>query len=332
MERYKRLSKNMIFMSGNNKGNAELFSRFLEEVNCNLCGSGKYRRIYKTTYTANNFSKKRIKSFSYASNDNARGNIVECKKCGLVYMTPRDKDINSLYEEVEDTYYFSSKDDRVETFERDLKELESVRNSNKKTGKKIMDIGCNYGFFLDVAEEKGWNVYGCELSKKQFEFASKNHKNVFNCELKKCPLKPNFFDVMTLYDVIEHVPNPSSLLKDCNSLLKKGGIVAVCTPNVSSSIAKFMGKYWLQYARMHIYYFTLKTLKKMLNKNGFRILAVKRHPRILRLGNAIKWTSKYPLVYKVLKRFLDNRMLKNIKFSWYIGDSMTVYAKKVKSL
>ena len=312
--------------------NALKFSKFLDLVKCNLCGSDSYKIIYKSTYAKKDFLKKPISSFSYASNDKARGNIVQCKKCGLVYMNPRDKDINSLYKEVEDPYYFSSRNDRIETFEQDIKELESVMKSQRGLSKKVMDIGCNYGFFLDVAEKHGWDAYGCELSKKQFEFASKNHKNVYNRELAKCNFKPDYFDVVTLYDVIEHVPNPLSLLKDCNRSLKKWGVVVVCTPNISSFAAKAMGKYWLQYARMHIYYFTPKTLEKMLEKAGFRVLRVTKHPRVLRLGNAIKWTSKYPFVYKLLNAVIRGDRLKNIKFRWYIGDSMTVYAEKINSL
>ena len=332
MKSYKRPGKNKRLMGSGNVSKANSFSRFLEEVDCNLCGSGNYRIIYRSTYSTRDFSKKRIKSFAYASSDNARGNIVECRKCGLVYMTPRDKDINSLYGEVDDQYYFSSRDDRIETFERDLMELEEVMGLDSRDGKRIMDIGCSYGFFLDVAESHGWNAYGCELSKKQFEYASKNHKNVFNCELGRCMVKQNFFDAMTLYDVIEHVPYPSKLLKDCNHFLKKNGVIAVCTPNVSSLVARIMGKYWLQHVRMHIYYFTPKTLDKILRKNGFRVIAVKKHPRVLRLGNAIKWMGKYPFIYRILSKFSENKMLRNIRFSWYIGDSITLYAEKIRSL
>ncbi len=311
---------------------SKIFSKFVEHVKCNLCGSDDYKIIYKSTFKSKDFSKKKIDSFAYASNDSARGNIVKCRKCGLVYMTPRDKDISSLYKDVDDQYYFSSRDDRIETFERDLRELEEVKEVGKRASKRIMDIGCSYGFFLDIAEKYGWRAYGCELSKNQFEFASKNRKNVFNCELKECPVRNNYFDVITLYDVIEHVQNPSSTLKDCNDSLKKGGILVVCTPNVASLVARAMGRHWLQYARMHIYYFTPKTLDNMLRNNGFRIVAVKKHPRILRLGNAIKWTSKYPFVYSLLSKLSDNKVLKDIKLSWYIGDSMTVYAEKIRSL
>lgn len=309
-------------------GTNDVFSRFLEHVKCNLCGSDNYETVYKSTYTSKDFSKKKIRSFAYASSDKARGNIVKCRKCGLVYMNPRDKDINSLYQEVDDTYYFASKDDRVETFERDFWEIESVIKG-KGLGKKILDVGCSYGFFLDVAEKSGWDAYGCELSKKQCQFAAKSHKNVHNKELDKCPFKKNYFDVITLYDVIEHVTDPSHLLKNCNNLLKKKGIIVICTPDVSSFVARAMGKYWLQYVRMHIYYFSPKTLGKMLEKTGFKAVKVTKHPRILRLKNAIKWTSKYPVLYSLLRLIAKNKFLSGIKFKWYIGDSITIYAEKM---
>ena len=69
-----------------------------------------------------------------------------------------------------------------------------------------------------------------------------------------------------------------------------------------------------------------------INSFNFRLLKIKNHPRIIKLKTAIKWTRKYPTIYKMLNFMLNNNYLKKIKIKWAPGDSMTVYAKKIKNL
>ncbi len=305
------------------------FAKFVEWVPCNLCGSDDFRIIYPNRYEAQNFSGDRVKSFAYASSDRARGNIVRCNNCFLAYMTPRDKDVYALYEGVEDDYYFSSRDDRTVSFERDLRELHKTLGVSDSGGKKLLDIGCSYGFFMDVAKKSGWDVYGCELSKKQYEFAAKNHANICNKQVQECGFQDNFFDVVTLYDVLEHVTSPSNFLRDVRQVLKPGGTLVITTPDLASPSAKVMGRFWINFARMHLYYFTPETVSKLLGKAGFTMTRCARHKRVAKLGVIVKWMSKYPLIYGVVNFLLNNRFTKDIRFSSSLSGNMTVYAKKI---
>src|SRR3990167_5774810 len=175
----------MVMMNTKQKSALMGYSDFLEWVVCDLCGQNNYKLIYSSRFTAKDFSADRFKSFRYASTDRSRGSIVQCRNCHLVYQNPRDRDVASLYQAVDDDYYFSSKEDRIATFERDLGELKEVMGRTEGV-KKLLDIGCSYGFFMDVAAERGWEVYGCEISKPQFQVAQQRHPNTYNQELRQC--------------------------------------------------------------------------------------------------------------------------------------------------
>lgn len=301
--------------------------KFIEWVPCDLCGSLDYKILYLSSFSEKDFSAKRFKSFTYANSDKARGNIVECLKCGLVYMNPRDKDVSSLYKDVEDEYYFSSKEDRQATFERDLIQLEETNGVTLT--RRLLDVGCSYGFFLDVAKKRGWDVYGTELSAKQYAFAVKNHPKVYNLPLLECHFGRNYFDVITLYDIIEHLPSPTLFLKQVNIILRPSGIIAITTPDLSSFPARITGKYWMNFVRMHLYYFHPRSITKLLEKCGFKVIKIMRHKRIIKLGVAVQWLAKYPLLYKIFKFLFDNCFFRNITIQSTLSGNMTIYARKI---
>lgn len=305
----------------------EFRAPFLEWVPCDLCGRNVFTIRYPGRYSDNDFGADRVRSFMYASDDKARGNIVRCNNCGLVYLNPRDKDVAALYQFVpHDEYYLSSRADRLATAENDFKQLEQVCGTG---GRRLLDVGCSYGFFLDVVKSRGWDGYGCELSREQFEFARERHRNVHNQELARCPFEKNSFDVITLYDVIEHLASPTAFVAQAREFLKPGGFLVLETPDVSSVPARIMGRFWLNFVRMHLYYFSPNTISQMLVKNGFEIVRIARHRRVIQLGVAIKWLKKYPWLYVPARLLLGGQLLRNVKLYTRLSGNMVVYAKKI---
>lgn len=286
----------------------------LETVNCNICGNSRYDIIFQ----ADLMNRANIKEYSYASGSKA-GQIVRCIECGLVYVNPRDKNIENLYEKVIDEFYLKSKNERVETFIKDLRRLEKIF---RKKG-KLLDVGCGPGLFLKAAKESGWDVKGVELSKWACDYARKQGLIVYNKELDNCKIIKEEFDVITLWDVIEHVTDPSGLLKEGNRILKKDGILVIDTPNVDSFFAKLRGRKWGDFIRMHIYYFSPKTIRLLLEKNGFKIIKMENHSRVIVLRNAVEWLNNRFSHFIFKKTFLGN-----IKLRVNLGDDMLVYARK----
>ena len=283
-------------------------------MGCNICGKNSFKILYQG---------KNGKDYRYYSSGN-HGRIVRCDNCGLIYVNPIEKGIEKNYETIEDRDYLKSKEARTETFKRDLREIEKY----KKKG-KILDIGCGPGLFLKVAKDNEWEDYGVELSKWAFDYGKNMGVNIINKRLEKVKFNDEFFDVITLWDVIEHVENPSGLLLEIKRILKNDGIIVLNTPNIGSAFAKIMGKRWWNLMGMHIYYFDKKTIIKILEKNGYKIIKIKSYSRIIIPRYSVEWIKNYKIIYSFLKFIFDKTFLGNIKIRVNFFDNMVVYAKKI---
>jgi ubiquinone/menaquinone biosynthesis C-methylase UbiE len=138
-----------------------------------------------------------------------------------------------------------------------------------------LDIGCGAGGFLLDMQKEGWDVYGCDISPDSCE-KSKNAaglKNIYNEDVLSLNLPENFFDVITLWHVLEHLTKPKDTLIKVNKLLKDDGILIIESPDFSSIQSKFFKSKWfpLDLPR-HIYQFSPKTVKKLLNSVNLEIL------------------------------------------------------------
>lgn len=260
----------------------------LEYVKCGLCGQDKTQLIYIE-----------------------RGfNIVECVYCGLVYVNPRfsynlyRSKTNLNYRElVSETLEVSgqqkSLNKNVNDIDRDfyiksrLKEAISNLNRIERFGKKLgklLDVGCGEGFFLKAAKDRGWEVTGIEISLNH-QPLPEYKLNIVNEDILKAVLEENSFDVITFYDVLEHLPYPSEAINKAMSLLKKGGLLVIRVPNERflrikmEIISTFLGRdFYLKnnnfsimgyYApETHLYNFNRETLKVLLQNKGFNILKI----------------------------------------------------------
>ncbi|MAF50483.1 MAG: hypothetical protein CMH64_00155 [Nanoarchaeota archaeon] len=290
------------------------------KIKCPICDVESFRVIYKSTLDGG--GKERAKQFVYASGTKKIGQIVKCAKCGLMYVNPQEDDIEGLYGETEDELYELSKDGRKATFERDIKEIELT----KKRG-KLLDIGCSTGIFLEIAKEREWDVYGVELSKWGYEKAKKRISNVYNKTLDKIKFEDNSFDVVTMWDLIEHLTDPNKELKEINRILKNDGNLILTTPNINGFFSRLTKKNWWAMVRMHLFYFSPKTITKLLEKNGFNVIKIKSYSRTIILKYAIEWFKPYKGAYKLLSMITKSK-IGDLKFKIDTGDTMVVYAKK----
>ncbi len=138
---------------------------------------------------------------------------------------------------------------------------------------KLLDLGCGEGHFLKYASSHEWDVSGIDLKVENTEFAKKilEIRNIQCTSLGQALLPEKTFDVVTLYDLIEHLAHPFSELKKIHKLLRPGGLVVISTPNVKNSF--FMKELWTGYiTKGHIYFFSKKTLTQMLQRAGFKVI------------------------------------------------------------
>jgi 2-polyprenyl-3-methyl-5-hydroxy-6-metoxy-1,4-benzoquinol methylase len=237
----------------------------VENCLCPLCSSDKFTFIYRE-----------------------RGNlgIVRCNNCDLIYTNPRAKDAEQNYFGDIDIYLeeaklvFNSKKPhhRDRNYEHEVREIKKYKSFGK-----LLDIGCNMGFFLRKAKEGGFNVTGVEPSLALSTIAKEKFGlSVVNSYFNKEKFESQSYDVITMIDVFEHVTNPKDLLTDAHHVLKDDGILCIKVPNgnynvLKLKLAKLFGReknHDLFDSCEHVVHYSVETMKKMLAQNGFKIKKV----------------------------------------------------------
>jgi len=140
----------------------------------------------------------------------------------------------------------------------------------RKTG-KLLDVGCGVGYFLEVAKERGWEVYGTEYTDAAIKICTDKGIKMHKGQLDPANYAPESFDIITSFEVIEHINTPLSEMTNITSLLRKGGYFYVTTPNFNSLL-----RYHLKDAYNvigwpeHLSYYTPKTLEFLMKKNHLK--------------------------------------------------------------
>jgi len=132
-----------------------------------------------------------------------------------------------------------------------------------------------------VARSRGWETSGVEPSAWAARRAQDKKHQVVNAPLRKANLPAGSFDLVTLWDVIEHLHDPLGQLREIHRLLKPGGVFGLSTMDAGCLFAKLAGRRWPWFMRMHLYYFTRGTLTRMLQQAGFEVLEIETHKRVV---------------------------------------------------
>ena len=304
----------------------------MEYVACNLCGSRNSEVFYPCTVpegpTARDIEHFRCTSASYGQHQT----IVKCRDCGLVYVNPHRKASAILhnYEEVVDGLYVEEREGRVLTFQRHLRPLEELMPPAQ--GRRLLDVGCHIGVFLEIAQERGWEAWGVEPSRWAAGEARSRGLQVIAGTLDDVHLAGESFDVITMWDVIEHLTNPLRELRESHRLLKKGGLIGIHTMNIESPLARLMGPRWPWLMEMHLYYFSPRTLGEMLRKAGFTVVKMVNQGRFLRLGYLTTRIEPYSsLIARGMSKLLTAFGLKDKAVPINLGDLFTAFARKPPS-
>jgi 2-polyprenyl-3-methyl-5-hydroxy-6-metoxy-1,4-benzoquinol methylase len=271
--------------------------------------------------------------------ENGRG-LLQCNQCGLVYVgqRPSAQELYALYGE---TYFHNDQSGEVgysnyigdeanirKTAHRRLKFVEQFIPQKGR----LLDVGCAMGFVLDVAHERGWQVAGLDVSQFATEYVQKRFGHTaYNVGVTELDKPDGTYDMITMYDVIEHVPDPKANMQKIAQLLRKGGIYELATPDVGSVPAWLTGKQWIGYKMEdeHVYYFSVDTLTKMLNDAGFDVIHVRHVGKYVTMRLFLDRLGFYmPFISKPLQ-WLE-RQFKLSSWSFYVNpfDIVAITAKK----
>lgn len=202
--------------------------------------------------------------------------ILRCNCCGLGWVDPESvsaEAVSSIY----DSEYFSggrsdgyadyaaSESVLRHEFQRTVQDIR-----HRKSGGRLVEIGCAYGFFLLEASPY-FECSGLELSPAAVEACHQRALDVRRGPADESHIKPlGEADVVVMLDVIEHLPDPAATLASVWALLKPGGMLVITTGDWSSLLARVMGKRWrLMTPPQHLFYFTARSLQKLCQRVGF---------------------------------------------------------------
>ena len=265
----------------------------MQQVNCDLCG----RTNSIPLFTKGSFT------------------IVRCINCGLIYINPRldDASIKELY----NNEYYAGKgfDSAVHYTQQHQQMPGEVKRSLQrrliciekyKSKGRLLDIGCGLGDFLSIAKQKGWDCSGLELSEYAAQICRESLGiNITTDPLENANLPEGYFDVITLFETIEHLTSPISTLRKANKLLKDNGLLVIQTSNSESLPARSGSKWGYFLPSGHLYYFSKKTMLKLLNRSGFTLMKYDYAPDSLNALYHISRISRFQNSLMTKRKALD---------------------------
>lgn len=208
--------------------------------------------------------------------------FLRCEKCGLYQISPKlpQEEINQYYLDdymcyliaVDDEPKFFSKIDRNRGIEKRCRQV--IRNN--RDGRSIIDIGCATGNFLKAMKNHGWDCIGVEPNRKAANYARDRFGlDIISGYLPQDQLQSDSFDVVSIWDVIEHVYDPDVFLDEVIRILKPGGIIIGSTPNAVSLERYLFGQFWAGWeVPRHYRCYTPKLLISLLQRKNLENINV----------------------------------------------------------
>jgi 2-polyprenyl-3-methyl-5-hydroxy-6-metoxy-1,4-benzoquinol methylase len=198
--------------------------------------------------------------------------LVRCQKCHLIYLNGLQSNLNienyAYYNKrinmTKDELYNSITEKRYTAL---LKKIEAHRKNNE-----ILDVGCGEGHFISVAKSMQWHITGIETTPYAVEICKKFGLNVMHSGLLGINLQRDYYDIVTMFEVLEHLESPKKYLNKINSILRRNGILIITTPNFNCLARLLLKERCNIIHKQHLCYFTPNTVKSLLKECNFKVI------------------------------------------------------------
>jgi 2-polyprenyl-3-methyl-5-hydroxy-6-metoxy-1,4-benzoquinol methylase len=215
--------------------------------------------------------------------------LVRCTSCSCVWLSSPPKPEEMSFHYGDDYHRAIVRGGETSASRRWQGHREII--SRHRRGGAILDIGCSSGGFLGTMAGAGWELFGIEMEPSTAEKArERTGAEVFVGDALDAPFPPESFDVVTCFDVLEHIYEPRQFLAKILEWLKPGGILYVKLPNIDSWEAKLLGTYWygLELPR-HLYHFSPRSLRRLMSTLGFQEISITANESGSHLPNSARY-------------------------------------------
>lgn len=261
----------------------------LKDKKCNLCEKNSFKKIYQK----NNYS------------------LWKCNNCSLVFVHPQptNKELQKAYSY--ESGYFEGVDFKENELDAKFKKIFDGKKGN------FLDVGCGTGRIVYTAKKCGWNAKGIDLNKDAVNIARKKHLDIIYSNIDDFKGKKNYYDVINMGQIIEHVKNPEKTIRKVYTLLKHNGILTISTPNINSFFPKY--SFWVSKIfhipwshpspPYHLFEFSDKNFPQFLEREGFKINNLRYHSASL-----FYWVGNTGLFKDFKKDYKENKSLRKSFF------------------
>ncbi|MFA5935776.1 MAG: class I SAM-dependent methyltransferase [Patescibacteria group bacterium] len=203
------------------------------------------------------------------------GTYVKCRTCSMVYTNPvfTDEALKIYYTNLDTgqgDIVADENDFYREIYQKGLQAISGI-----KSGGTLLDIGCSTGAFLDLAKNAGWTTSGIELGTGEADVAAKKGHAIFTEPIEQVAFEQPF-DVMTLWDVFEHIPDGNAFLRTVRSKLRDDGVLFMQIPNSGALAAKVLRDACRMFDGLeHTNLYNPSTIRRMAEACGFKVVDLK---------------------------------------------------------
>lgn len=286
---------------------------------CDLCNKKKFSFLFKDSDKFYKIPKRYC--------------LYKCRNCGLIFVNPQPNNKELAIHYPPDKYV-SFKTSKVTKFVRLLYKIFYKENSNfflkilfwplKKftrptkiiPGAKFLDVGCGSGNFLLRMKNFGMDLHGVEPGDFNQDIVKKHKLKIFKGFLHQARFPSDYFDIITMSHVIEHVSNPTDTLRELRRILKPGGALIISLPQRTALSYYIFGKYWAGFdIPRHLYTFSLNNLQDYFKKTKLKLKKIQfNSPPTSLVVSFLIWTNKF----RKEKKYFNNYSMNKLVFVFFL--------------